>query len=505
MQASPIEKQRERILVVDDDPSICELFIDVLAHKGFAATCFTDPHEALDSAEAGSYDLAFVDIYLPDISGWQLAAKIKKASPRTMIVFITGHGTFEDAVEAIRIGACDYLRKPFGVGELTMTLQRIQEQTLLRDRAQAAEQHYMHLVQNIPIIIFTLNSDLNLEFINESVTGILGYPPPEALNQEEFLIQAMHPDDREHVRDMLTESFGKGSPFSVECRFLHKNGRVIHTILKIMPRSILCEDNVCTLEGVIMDITERVMLEKAVILDEKLKTLGAISAEVAHEIRNPLMCIGGFANRLSRSNPDIREAGIILGETKRLESLLNRITGYLEPVSITHQECQINDLISESVNMLLATLDDKQVDYHLELDPDLPPVPVDPEILKQVFIHLIRNALQNTPDHGRLDVTSTDGSGSVQVVLESSVAPGSDVDGERIFMPFDKGGQSIGLPLSYRHIKNMGGLLTFSSEDGRAVFTITLPKVQDLTGGQQLQPGDQDRGDDGLQGRCRAD
>jgi signal transduction histidine kinase len=87
-------------------------------------------------------------------------------------------------------------------------------------------------------------------------------------------------------------------------------------------------------EGIAVDITDRVELERFVVQEEKLKTLGAISAEVAHEIRNPLFSIAGFANRLKNRLPDSHEVDIILAEARRLEDILDRIGNYLHPVEL---------------------------------------------------------------------------------------------------------------------------------------------------------------------------
>ena len=90
------------------------------------------------------------------------------------------------------------------------------------------------------------------------------------------------------------------------------------------------------LQGMIVDITDRVFLEKAVVQKEKLRILGSISAEVAHEIRNPLVSIGGFARRLRKRFPELPEGDIILRESERLEKMLKRIAEYLYPAREPH-------------------------------------------------------------------------------------------------------------------------------------------------------------------------
>jgi DNA-binding NtrC family response regulator len=117
----------QEILIVDDELSGGEVVAEILSKEGHRPWVFTHPEEALASFEKGRFSLAFVDINLPAMSGLELASRLKKIDPPMEIVFMTGYGTFDNAVEAIKIGAYDYLRKPFGINELKLCLRRFEE------------------------------------------------------------------------------------------------------------------------------------------------------------------------------------------------------------------------------------------------------------------------------------------------------------------------------------------------------------------------------------------
>jgi PAS domain S-box-containing protein len=119
------------------------------------------------------------------------------------------------------------------------------------------------------------------------------------------------------------------------------------------------------------EIEERRRLEKILIQKEKLETLGAIAAEVAHEIRNPLVSIGGFARRLRQKFPDSAECEIILRESERLERILSRIGDYLRPAELHFQQCSINTLVSECTDLLALELKRRQVTCRLDLNTEL--------------------------------------------------------------------------------------------------------------------------------------
>ena len=171
--------------------------------------------------------------------------------------------------------------------------------------------------------------------------------------------------------------------------------------------------------GIIRDITERKKADKelgeyrehlkemvhertrelkeaqaALVQREKLKTLGATAAEVAHEIRNPLVSIGGFARRLQKKYPESPEAEIILKETERLETMLSRLRDYLRPVDMKSRECHVNEILTDSVAILGPDLNKDKVKINLNLYPGLPTAHVDPALLTQVFVAMIRNAVE---------------------------------------------------------------------------------------------------------------
>ena len=227
------------------------------------------------------------------------------------------------------------------------------------------------------------------------------------------------------------------------------------------------------------EIEERKRLEKVLMQKEKLKTLGAIAAEVAHEIRNPLVSIGGFAQRLKQKHPELQECDIILSESKRLERILARIRSYLEPVEMHPQKCSVNDIINNCVHLLSPETKARKVKYRLNLMDDLSPAYVDPEILSQIFINLIRNATEAMSEGGDLYIRTFETGQDIQIEFKNR-SPALRIDEPDIlFMPFSEGGKSIGLPLCYRLLKEMGGVLSVAAENGFMVSSVSLPKLSD--------------------------
>ena len=471
-----------KVLIVDHDPMICETLAQTLKGAGYEPEVHLHPRGVMSGLSTELFTLAFIEIDLPDMNGFDLAQVVKRSGRLEDFIFMSRGGTFDTVVRAIKLGAYDFLQKPFDTNELGMLLMRLRERNKLQRLLFQAEVKYHSLIQNVPLLIFSLRSDFELRFINQASNSIMGYTPEEALTTAGWFLERVHPLERGRVREALGISFSQGAPSSLECRMIHKNGSEVHGLIRTIP-GLRDEDDfddgrLPQIEGIFVDITDRVFLEKALVQNEKLKTLGAISAEMAHEVRNPLMSIAGFARRLAKKAPDMPEVGIILRESSRLERLLNRIRDYLKPVQARPRECSINAVLGESLGLLYPEMNERAVWCKLERIQEAPLVLADPDYLSQVFINLIRNALIALDQDSYFTICSFESSDKVHIELRMPRQQDVERNSEYLFMPFEEGGQSFGLPLCYRLVKDMGGLLSFSQDVEYDVFTLSLPKFR---------------------------
>jgi DNA-binding NtrC family response regulator len=136
-----------RFLIVDDEQSIRRLCMTVGQGLGFLCTEAETAETALESLETAPPDIVVTDLKLPSLSGVDLLRKVKELLPRTEVAIMTGHGSIESAVEAMRQGAYDYIEKPFRVEKLRQLLQRMAEKVrlvtenqFLRERVNAETQ-----------------------------------------------------------------------------------------------------------------------------------------------------------------------------------------------------------------------------------------------------------------------------------------------------------------------------------------------------------------------------
>ena len=467
-----------KIMIVDDDPSVGEFIADFMREEGHTPVICTRPQQALDLIKEELIHLAFLDINMPEMDGLELTSNLKKVNPLLEVVFITGYGTFDNAIQAIKVGAYDYLRKPFGISELNLCIKRFLERMQLKERVKRAEQRYFNLVQNIPCLVFVAKDNYELDFINRACEPMLGYSIEEATSKAGWLLERIHPDDRPRIKETFSRAFqSQNLRFSLECRMIHKDGHLIHVMVgSIAGTKAIGTGTVNNLKGMIVDITDRVFLEKEIIQKEKLKLLSSISAEVAHGIRNPLMSIGGFARRLRKRFADLPEGDIILKESKRLENILKRIAEYLKPVEVSYEECFINTLVSVCVDEYNSVAAHQKRTVRLNLDDSLSPIKTDRDIIIGIFSELIKKSGKDMDNGSDLTIKTYESDNKCHIEFKNKVTNKATEDPDLFFLPFNSSEKGLGLPLSYRLLKDIGGLLSYSQEEKEKVFTVSLPK-----------------------------
>jgi len=123
----------KRILIVDDEVALSAVLAEVVSDMGHKPTVVNDGAAGLAEAIKGGYDLAILDLSLPKVSGLEILRKLKELWPETLAIMVTAYASMRGAVEALSLGAYDYLTKPFDVEEVRMIVERALERTRLLD------------------------------------------------------------------------------------------------------------------------------------------------------------------------------------------------------------------------------------------------------------------------------------------------------------------------------------------------------------------------------------
>lgn len=217
---------------------------------------------------------------------------------------------------------------------------------------------------------------------------------------------------------------------------------------------------------------------------ERLAAIGEMAANMAHELKNPLVTIGGFSARLLKTLPaetrEHRYAETIVREVSRLERMLSDILAYSRKPTICYNECEIGEILRECFEGCATALEDYRVHLHVVLGDRQWPVLGDAYQLKQVFLNLLLNACEAMPQGGVIQVVVRK-SLDKEAVMVSISDTGGGIPQEmlsRIFTPFfttKRNGTGLGLAIANRILLNHNGSIRAANGAKGAVFIVALP------------------------------
>lgn len=264
------------------------------------------------------------------------------------------------------------------------------------------------------------------------------------------------------------------------------------------------------------DITTRTHMEQRLAQSEKMAAIGELSTYIAHEIRNPLFSIAGFANALMRSSSlsesDREKVSIILEESKRLDKILKSTTNFARPTDAKQDWVDLNELVRETMELFGLACESQSVSCCIELDDTIARAKGDGDLIKQCIINLVRNALEAMQGGGSLNLRT--GMENQYVFLEAhDDGPGIPEElREKVFNPFfstKNQGAGLGLAMTKKIIEEMGGHVELTSLPNQGTTVrLMLPPVLAVDEEPDAEPDTERTGDnkpDNATGRTPSD
>jgi PAS domain S-box-containing protein len=504
-----------KVLIVDDEPRMCDSLKVLLSDQGYDTQTGHSGKEAMECLSRDSFDLVLLDIVMPDMTGHQIMDYINSQNQETLVILMTGHASVDSAIESLRRGAYDYLRKPFDFEQL---LKRVgnaidqsrlkKEHELVSGKLELTEKRYQYLVNASPDIIYTLNCDGMFTFISGAVESLLGYGTNQLVGKHYSSVVFEGDVDKAqyHFNERRT---GKRATTGLELRLrrLHdlggRNGYLTVELkaMGIYDRPVDQQNKEFRGSyGVARDITDRKRLEAQLLQAQKMKAIGTLAGGIAHDFNNLLMGIEGHTSLMyldvDADHPHYQHVSGIEDMVKRGAHLTKQLLGFARGGKYEVRPTDLNELIEKSSEMFGRTR--KEIRIHTQCEKGVWTVDVDRAQIEQVLLNLYLNAWQAMPGGGELylraenimldeNVARTFGAKPGSYVKVSVTDTGVGIDEEtqqRIFEPFfttrEMGrGTGLGLASAYGIIKNHGGIINVYSTKGQGTtFTIYLPTAE---------------------------
>ena len=357
---------------------------------------------------------------------------------------------------------------------------RVQERTA---DLVSSEEKYRTLVDNLPLGVYRILSDGTIEFINPYLINTLGFDSDHMIGNRFFWQKKVWGHDKaesEAIMDILKKD---AQGFRVERVVKDKQGRK-HVF---MDQAIPFWDESGDLrwfEGIMVDITELKRLQDKALRTEEVRLLGEISARFAHEMRNPLSTVGGFAHRLqdSLSGNERQEmfAKIIVDEVARMEDILKSILSSIKPFSLNMVTVDINEIILSSLGEEKDRMAQKKIELETALSPSIPDIQGDGFFLKRAFGCILKNEVINMPEGEKLFLSTAGEVDHVVTTIRHDAKGLANEDLSQFFYPRFTGKAETtihDLPLARVVIHRHGGKVDVFREGEDVVLRIELPIV----------------------------
>jgi PAS domain S-box-containing protein len=359
------------------------------------------------------------------------------------------------------------------------------ENARLFEHVARAEQELENIFESISDYLYVTDYNLTVRKVNKAVIELLNKPLDEIIGKKSFDVFKDISEQwsvcpyRGEVKGTVTEELydsKTGKTYLVSCSpVLNNSKEVVATV------------------HLIKDITEMKILREKVASAQRMAALGEMAAKVAHEIRNPLLSIGGFARRLEKMlDGDLKEhARIIVSEVQRLEGILNDTLSFVKRNRLNKKKVDIKELIDNIISLVEPTIYDrgntliKDVEYPVEAF-------IDPDRIKEAILNIVNNANQAT-DRGNIIIRAytaktyseedlfghrTEKREAV-IEVEDNGCGIKEEDMDRVFDPFfttRPTGTGLGLSITKRIIEDHGGKIEVESVRGKGTkFKIYLP------------------------------
>jgi len=317
---------------------------------------------------------------------------------------------------------------------------------------------------------------------NEAMVQMLGYP-----NKEEVLALDLAQDlylDPSHRLQFQRMIEAKGSVKDYEVQFKRKGGEPITVLLTAHVRKDR-SGKVLGYQGLFVDITERRKLEQQLFQSEKLAAMGRLTAQIAHELNNPIYgimnCLDLLKSEVPESSKKHRFLEMAASETRRISELLRGMLSFYRPDEDVKAQVNLNTLINEVIFFLGKQLQEFKIQVVLDLEGGMPKIYASANQMKQVLLNLIMNAKTAMRRGGTLTVSTASVDGQVKLrVSDTGVGIPPEIR-HRIFEAFfttksDVKGVGLGLSVCFGIIRQHEGKIEVESEVGAGTtFTVTLP------------------------------
>jgi PAS domain S-box-containing protein len=349
------------------------------------------------------------------------------------------------------------------------------ESARLFEKVALAEQEMKNIFDSISDMVFSSTKDYVVTKINRAVSEKLGKPSEEIIGKKCYEVFHGRNEPRRkcpHHKTVKTEK-----PYVGELDEPYLGGTFLTSSSPIFDGT---GEFIGTVH-VARDITEIKKLQQQLVMAQRMAALGEVAARVAHDIRNPLVSIGGFAKRLEKHlEGNLKEYAVIIAkEVAVLEKILGEILSYIREVGLEKRMVNIDYLVEEVTAVMKSELDEKQITLVKSLNASLD-VLIDPGSIREALLNILSNAIHSIGNNGTITVRTSGEKDYAVIEIQDTGCGISEEISPFIFDPFfttkGSGNTGLGLTITHKIIEKHNGRIEIESKPHEgSTFKVFLP------------------------------
>jgi signal transduction histidine kinase len=518
------------LLVIDDEPQVRNLLEQVLKEQGYTVEVAEDGRQAVEKARRRRFDVAICDLQMPGIDGLEAVSRIQAIHPDIQFIILTAYGTLESAIESLRMGAFDFLRKPMVLNDLLFSVSKALERRDLLERLALfelsrtifstldAEELHGRLLQSsmqvlraddASLMLLDENHDLYIAkssslagevldetrlALGERVAGRVAQQTEPALIHDDVASDERFRD----VTPMRRIQAALVCPLTLRGELLgilnvnrvhlevpyterdRQSAMILSSLVALSLGNSQLHKEVKTRLRQVSDAQEDI------IQSEKMAALANLLSGMAHELNNPLCAVLGYGRLLQAEDlqPKLRKGvEVMVREGERAARIVADLQRFSRREKPEKRRLGLASVVAKVLERRTQELKSSRIQVKTEIDPELPPVLADYQQLLVAFTNLIANAQRAMVEHrghGTLAITGERKNGRVLLSFADDGPGIAPEHARRIFDPFFTTksvgqGPGLGLSVCFAIMRDHGGTLRVAGKADGTVFTIELP------------------------------
>ncbi|MBV1905298.1 MAG: response regulator [Pseudomonadales bacterium] len=407
----------QQILIIDDDPAMGQSVRELLSHYGYEAEYASEGTVGLSRLTEEEFDVLILDLNIPDMSGIEVLTQLKALKKRVKTIVLSGESEVQVVTPVLRLGAHDYLSKPYQpdqlLGAVRNALSQLQlerENEKLQNERDITRKRHEFLLNASSDLIYLLDEGGNFTFVNNQLEQVFGYRQNQLLGKSwRELLSVEKANLLEH--HFNERRSGERSTQELAFDYISADGDKHCIELSAMGVYALKESESAGFEGtygILRDVTrarelaqeqekteaDRAAIESQLQQSAKMEAIGRLAGGIAHDFNNILATIIGYtelaidARQAEKAEKYLAE---VMQASKQARDLISQMLSFSRTSKWNAKQLDVEDTLAQVSGMLRAAIP-SNILLHSHIATDLPHIFIDANQLQQVVVNLIINA-----------------------------------------------------------------------------------------------------------------